>query len=162
VSALTHSLVFRFAKPRERQLLEDLQRRASLVYPAYREALLANPGVIHLPLAQLEDRRVRVAEQGGQAAGFIVVLPRDAQTCELDGLFVEPGHWKRGIGRALMLDAFALACAQGARTMEVLANPYAEGFYEKLDFVCIGTMQTQFGIGSKMRRNLVVSQFEPP
>jgi GNAT superfamily N-acetyltransferase len=147
-------LVFRFAKPQERQSLEDLQRRASLVYPAYREALLANLGVIQLPLAQLEDRRVRVAEQGGQAVGFTVVLPRGARTCELDGLFVEPDHWKRGIGRALMLDAFARAGAQGAHTMEVLANPYADGFYEKLGFACIGTMQTQFGIGSKMRRNL--------
>ena len=86
--------------------------------------------------------------------GFTAVLPRDAQACDLDGLFVEPDRWKQGIGRALVQDAFALALGSGARTMHVMANPYAEGFYAKLGFVRTGTVQTQFGIGSKMRRNL--------
>ena len=146
--------VFRFGLAEERERLEDLQRRASLVYDAYRDALLANPGVIHLPMPQLEEQRVRVAERGGRVAGFSVVLPRADESCELDGLFVEPDHWKSGIGRALMQDAFALARAQGARTMHVLANPYAEGFYKKLGFACTGIVQTQLGIGSKMHRSL--------
>jgi GNAT superfamily N-acetyltransferase len=132
--------------------LEELQRRASLVYDDYREALLANPGAIHLPLAQLQARQVRVVELDGQAMGFTVVLPRDGETYELDGLFVEPDHWKRGIGRALMQDAFVLARARGARAMEVLSNPYAEGFYAKQGFLRMGTVQTQFGVAAKMRR----------
>ncbi|MBA2589033.1 MAG: GNAT family N-acetyltransferase [Alphaproteobacteria bacterium] len=148
------TLAFRFARGEERQALEDLQRRASLVHDAYRAPLLANPGAIHLPLSQLEARQVRVAEEGGQALGLTVVLPRDAQACDLDGLFVEPDRWKRGIGRALVQDTFALALADGARTMHVMANPYAEGFYAKLGFVRTGTVQTQFGIGTKMQCNL--------
>ena len=58
-------LSFRFAGASERQAREDLQRRASLVYEVYRPALLANPGAIHLPASQLEEQRVRVAEEGG-------------------------------------------------------------------------------------------------
>ncbi|MBW8708418.1 MAG: GNAT family N-acetyltransferase [Alphaproteobacteria bacterium] len=148
------ALALRFAQPRERQDLEDLQRRASLVYDGYREALLADPGAIHLPLSQIEERRVRLAERDRQVLGFTAVLPGDAESCDLDGLFVEPSHWKRGIGRALLQDAFALALGSGARTMHVMANPYAEGFYTKLGFARTGTVQTQFGIGSKMQRNL--------
>jgi GNAT superfamily N-acetyltransferase len=147
-------LVLRFAGPHERQSLEDLQRRASLVYEVYREALLANPGAIHLPLRQLEDSQVRVAQQDGEVLGFTVILPRGAGVWDLDGLFVEPGHWKRGIGRALMQDAFAQARSNSAKVMEVLANPYAEGFYGKLGFVRTGTAQTAFGIASKMRCKL--------
>ena len=147
-------LFFRFGLAQEREILEDLQRRASLVYDAYRDALLANLGAIHLPLPQLEEQRVRVAERGGRVAGFSVVLPRKNESCELDGLFVEPDRWKSGIGRALMQDAFALARAQGAWTMHVLANPYAEGFYKKLGFARTGIVQTQLGIGSKMHRPL--------
>jgi GNAT superfamily N-acetyltransferase len=154
VSQTIPSLVFRFGLAQERENLEDLQRRASLVYEAYRDALLASPGVIHLPLSQLEQQRVRLAESCGHIAGFSVVLPREPESCELDGLFVEPGQWKSGIGRALMQDAFALARAQDARIMHVLANPYAEGFYEKLGFVRTGIVQTQLGIGSKMHRRL--------
>ena len=40
-----------------------------------------------------------------------------------------------GIGRALIEDAFGLARAGGAEVMEVLANPYADGFYARLGFV---------------------------
>ena len=121
---------------------------------AYRDALLASPDLIALPRWQLEENRVRVAEKDGRALGFTAVLPRDDRTCDLDALFVEPDQWKRGIGRALMEDAFTLARAGGADVMEVLANPYADGFYARLGFVRIGTVTTPLGIGGKMRRFL--------
>ena len=148
-----NDLHFRFADLSERQGLEDLQRRASLVYEAYRHALLAHPAAIHLPLSQLQERRVRVAEADGITLGFTVVLPH-GDICELDGLFVEPAHWKRGVGRALMEDAFELGRAGGGSVMEVVANPYAEGFYTRLGFVRTGTVATQFGNAGKMRRVL--------
>jgi len=147
-------LSLRFGQPAEREQLEQLQRRASLMHDAYRDALLANPDLIALPRWQLEENRVRVAERGGRTLGFAAVLPRDRQTCDLDALFVEPDYWKRGIGRALMEDAFVLARAGGAEAMEVLANPYADGFYARLGFVWIGTVTTPLGIGGKMRRLL--------
>lgn len=147
-------LSLRFGQPAEREHLEELQRRASLMHDAYRDALLANPDMIALPRWQLEQNRVRVAERDGRVLGFTAVLPRDRQTCDLDALFVEPDRWKRGIGRALMEDAFVLARAAGAEVMEVLANPYADGFYARLGFVRIGTVATPLGIGGKMRRLL--------
>jgi GNAT superfamily N-acetyltransferase len=147
-------LGLRFGQPAEREQLEDLQRRASLMHDAYREALLANPDLIALPRWQLEENRVRVAERDGRPLGFTAVLPRDGRTCDLDALFVEPDRWKQGIGRALMEDAFVLARAAGAEVMEVLANPYADGFYTRLGFVRIGTVTTPLGIGGKMRRLL--------
>jgi GNAT superfamily N-acetyltransferase len=145
---------FRFGVAAERLRLEELQRRASLIYDAYRDALLANPDAIHLPLSQLEEKQVRVAEQGGLVLGFTAVLSREDGICDLDGLFVEPDRWRRGIGRALLQDAFAQARAGGMAVMEVLGNPYAEGFYVKLGFVRIGTMMSPFGMGLKMRRRL--------
>ncbi len=146
-------LNFRSAGAAERQALEDLQRRASLGYEVYRPALSANPGAIQLPASQLEEQRVRVAEEGGKVLGFSVVLAK-GDVCELDGLFVEPGHWRRGIGRALMEDAFALGRAGGAWMMEVTANPQSEGFYIRLGFARTGLVTTSFGIASKMRRSL--------
>ena len=65
--------------------------------------------------------------------GFSVVLPL-GNVCELDGLFVDPGHWRRGIGCALMEDAFAFGRAGGAWMMEVTASPQAEDFYARLGF----------------------------
>lgn len=144
-------LFFRFGRPEERQALEDLQRRASLIYEEDRPHLLANPEAIHLPLSQLVERFVRVAEREGQMLGFSVVLCRTAEICDLDGLFVEPDQWKHGIGRALIADAVSCAMTDGAQVMEVRANPRALGFYQKSGFICFGTEQMQFGLAHLMR-----------
>ncbi len=143
------SITIRFGLPHERGLLEELQRRASLMWEEYRPYLVANPDVIELPLAQLRENRVRVAEADGVLAGFAALLPRDG-LCELDGLFVEPPLWGRGIGRALIADALAIARAQGAVRLETVANPRAEGFYGKMGFAVIGQAQTQFGPARRM------------
>ncbi len=142
--------IIRFGRPEERSTLEELQRRASLMWEEYRPYLLASPEVIELPLAQLRDGRVRVAELGGRVAGFAALLPKDGFR-ELDGLFVEPDLWGRGIGRALIEDALAIARAGGAAAIETIANPRAEGFYLKLGFTVSGQAQTQFGPANRMK-----------
>jgi GNAT superfamily N-acetyltransferase len=151
------SLALRFGRPEERSLLEALQRRASLMWEEYRPYLLANPDVIELPLAQLQGGLVRVAELAGQVAGFSALLPKDG-FCELDGLFVEPELWSRGIGRALIADARQSARAVGAATIEVVANPRAEGFYARLGFTVSGQAQTQFGPANRMRISAFCAQ----
>jgi GNAT superfamily N-acetyltransferase len=93
---------FRLAVPAERSALEELQRRASLMWEEDRAALLANPDAIELPLEQITGGRTVVAENAGQLLGFSVVLPRDDGDAELDGLFVEPTYWRHGLGRALV------------------------------------------------------------
>jgi len=146
VSAIT----IRFGRVDERGLLEDLQRRASLMWDEYRPYLLANPDVIDLPLAQLRDGQVRVAQMNGRVAGFAALLPRHG--ChELDGLFVEPALWGRGLGRALIADALVIARAEGARAIETVANPRAEGFYMRLGFVVTGRAETPFGPANRMK-----------
>jgi GNAT superfamily N-acetyltransferase len=143
-------VIVRPGRPEERAALEDLQRRAALAWADYRSYLLANPDVIALPLAQLREQRVRVAESDGLAVGFAVLLPR-GDICDLDGLFVEPGWWGRGIGRLLVADAAARARELGALAVEAVANPHAEGFYARLGFAVTGMEQTLFGPANRMR-----------
>lgn len=144
----------RRARPAERQALEDLQRRASLAWEEYREALLAHPDAIALPLAQIEAGRVVVAEAGGVLLGFAVVLPRADGKAELDGLFVEPDHWRRGLGSRLVAAAEAMAAAGGAEALCVVANPRAEGFYAGCGFRVTGTDTTRFGPALLMEKAL--------
>lgn len=145
------TLNIRFGIPEERTDLEELQRRASLIWEEYRADLLAHPDAIQLPLSQLLENRVRVAELNSCRMGFSVVIPKSEGVSELDGLFVEPDHWGAGIGRALITDAVHLARDQGAKAIDVIANPRAEGFYEKLGFRPTGFAQTQFGPAKQMR-----------
>jgi GNAT superfamily N-acetyltransferase len=140
------TLSIRTARPDERNALEDLQRRASLMWDEYRPFLLANPEAIALPLAQLQEGWVRVAEDAGRVLGFSALVTR-GRGFDLDGLFVEPAHWGRGVGRALVRDA--VARADGAE-LTVLANPRAEGFYLRLGFAVTGREQTLFGPANRM------------
>lgn len=144
----------RDAKTAEASLLEELQRRSSDVWPEYRESLAAHPDAIELPPSFIDNDWVRVAvDDQDSAIGFSVVIPTDEAVHELDGLFVEPSHMTRGVGRALIEDAAARASSVGAQRIEVTAGP-AQGFYERVGFHLIGTAQTRFGPAVRMRREL--------
>ena len=149
-------MIIRDGRPDERNALEDLQRRASLMWDEYRPFLLANPDAIALPLDQLRNGCVRVADAGAPL-GFAVLLAK-GKVAELDGLFVEPAQWGRGVGRALMQDATARARAGGARVLETTANPRAEDFYARLGFAVGAVVRTQFGPANRMRLQLFPPQ----
>ncbi|MEO8306960.1 MAG: GNAT family N-acetyltransferase [Pseudomonadota bacterium] len=138
----------------DRASLEALQWRASLQNPTDREALLANPDAIMLPVQQIIENRVFVAEQGGKIMGFSAILPREDGNSELDALFVEPGSWRQGIGRALVDHSSTSAKSTGASYLHVVGNPHAEQFYKACGFESFGTERTRFGVGLLMKRPL--------
>ena len=86
--------------------------------------------------------------------GFAAVLPREDEGAELDALFVEPDLWKHGIGRALVDHCARIARSRGAAFLHVIGNPHAEGFYVACGFQTTGTVDTRFGVGLSMRREL--------
>lgn len=139
------------ALPEERLRLEELQRRASLALEEYRDQLEANPDAIALPAEQIEREQVLVAEIGGRVAGFAVILVADGKA-ELDGLFVEPELWRRGIGAALVEAATLKARRLGLSLLTVVASPSAKEFYERCGFTAEGETETRFGPAWKMSR----------
>jgi GNAT superfamily N-acetyltransferase len=140
--------------PAEHGALEELQRRASLAWEEDRAMLLAHPDAIELPVEQITDGRTIVAEGSRVLLGFAVVLRRDDGDAELDGLFVEPSHWRRGIGRILVTYAERLTTAEGATSLWVTANTQALGFYDSCGFVRVGEAATRFGQAPRMRKRL--------
>ena len=146
MSKSADALRIRLGKPDEREALEALQRRASLALSEYREQLASNPDAIHLPPAQVANGQVIVAELDGRIAGFAAVVAG-----ELDGLFVEPELWGRGIGRALADEAVHRARRRGY-TLWVIASPSARGFYERCGFSVEGEAETRFGPAVRMSR----------
>jgi GNAT superfamily N-acetyltransferase len=147
-------ITFRSAAADERRSLEQLQLRASLNNPGDREALLANPDAIELPLEQIVAGQVFVAERGGVVVGFASVLDRSDGDTELDGLFVEPARWRSGIGRALVDRCAAYGRGRQAATLHVIGNPHALDFYRAYGFAEVGIHQTRFGPGIVMTRSL--------
>ena len=140
------ALTLRLARPEEHDELEELQRRASLELPEYRDQLMLNPDAIYLPEGQIANGQVIVAEIGGEIAGFAAVVGG-----ELDGLFVEPDLWGHGIGRKLA-DAATHEARRKGFTLSVIANPRARRFYEHCGFAVEGEVQTRFGPALRMTK----------
>ena len=71
----------------------------------------------------------RVACRGERIAGVYGLSPVDAETVELEALFVEPGDIGSGVGRRLVDDAIAVARSKGFSRIRIQGDPNAEGFY---------------------------------
>ena len=144
-------MLLRLARIEELGELEDLQRRASLALDEDREALLSHPDAIALPAAHIERGDALVAELDGRIAGFAVLLDRD-DSAEVDGLFVEPDLWRRGIGTALVEEAIHRARSRGLSLLTVVAGPSAKEFYKACGFTVEGAAETRFGPALRMSR----------
>lgn len=93
-----------------------------------------------------------VAEWNREIVGFCDVVPsrdKDANpqtTAEIVAIYIHPGHWRRGAGRALCLRALEVARNEhfAAVTLWALAsNNAARGFYETIGFRRDGTTKTE-------------------
>jgi N-acetylglutamate synthase-like GNAT family acetyltransferase len=150
-----HQVTVRTALIADQKSLEALQWRASLENSGDREALLANPELIELPLQQIEAGGVFVAEVANSIKGFAAMLPLEDGNAELDSLFVEPEFWRHAIGRILQEPRSVAAKISGAAEIHVIGNPHAEGFYNTCGFEKLGVKQMQFGVGLLMKRTLL-------
>jgi GNAT superfamily N-acetyltransferase len=145
----------RDAMPDEVEALKSLRRRSSSIWEADRGPLAADPGAAELPPDAIREQRVRVAVGANERlVGFSLVLPTRKRVCELDGLFVDPDFLHRGVGRSLMSDVVERARGEHAKRLDVIADPRATGFYERMGFRSAGQVTTWSGPALRMRVGL--------
>lgn len=85
----------------------------------------------------IEENWVFLATDGNRILGWCAVS-EEGEEYWLDYCWVLPEAAGRGIGRALIRQAFRLAAELSSLTLKVIADPNAEGFYRKLGFRPIG------------------------
>lgn len=79
----------------------------------------------------LTNNDVFVAEKNGNIVGFYALTTR-GHRAELDHLWVSPDHLGTGVGKALFVHAMRSAKGQNLSEVEILSDPNAEGFYQKM------------------------------
>ncbi len=154
MNQMKRDITIRTAVAVDQKTLEALQWRASLNNPGDREALLAHPEAISISVQHNECGNVFVAVVDGAIQGFAAVIQRTDGNWELDALFVEPEHWRQGIGRHLVEYVCLQAEASGATELHVIGNPHAQAFYEASGFESLGTVTMRFGVGLLLKRRL--------
>ena len=142
--------VIRLGIPADLPAAASVYRRASLSNAGDRDNLLAHPEYLILGPEGLAEGRTYVAEEDGSVVGF-ATWARAGGVTELEDLFVDPGWMRRGIATALVGRIVEVLRAQGARCLEVTANPHAQGFYSATGFIDSGTAETAFGTAPRKR-----------
>jgi GNAT superfamily N-acetyltransferase len=87
--------------------------------------------------AEVEARRIVVAESAGRLLGFYS-LDGEPPRGELGNLWVEPDVIGTGLGRRLWQHAMEAARAAGFTALRIDADPYAEGFYLAMGATRVG------------------------
>ena len=119
--------------------LSDLALR-SKGYWGYDEAFLdACRGELTVHAHALKVKPTWVLQENSRIWGFYVLASKTETIAELDLLYVDPEAMGRGYGRALMGHALAQARKAGNKTMGIVADPHAVGFYRAMGAVEIGS-----------------------
>lgn len=85
----------------------------------------------------IDNNWVVLAEQDDRTVGWCA-LTVSKNTCWIDYCWVLPDAAGRGIGRALVEEAMNYAAEPGLSSIKVIADPHAEGFYQRMGFTRIG------------------------
>ena len=125
-------------------VLRTVFRVASLSNEDDRANLLAHPELLELDLAGVREGRTIAAIDNGVVVGF-ATYSHDCERVELEDLFVDPDHRRRGHARRLVEAVVETARGVGAVRVEVTANEHASAFYDAAGFVQVGMADTFFG-----------------
>ena len=144
---MSRQIRIRIAHPDDKLNIIEVQRRASLASETgdILDKLLEQPELFDIDEELLANNEVIVAEIGATIVGFASFIAQDGNDAELEGMFVDPKHWRQGIGRLLIDAVTRELIAWKATRLRVVANPNALAFYKAVGFVIIGEEKTPLG-----------------
>lgn len=124
--------MIRRARPQESELLTGLTWR-SKAHWGYDEAFMhAHRAGLTITAEYIAAHPAYVIEHGNRPVGFYALEPIGEGRVELGYLFVEPGYIGQGLGRRLLEHAAATAARLGHRSMRIVSDPHAVGFYRRM------------------------------
>ena len=136
----------RQARPEEQRELTRLAVRATMHAGHDEEFIDRTIPALAVTVPMITGQWVQVAEDSSHGVvGVVWVTPTALQGIALlQGLYVDPPFWKRGIGRMLFGAAVARAIEFKAGAMMINAEPTAEGFYRRMGAIRIGEVPFYF------------------
>ena len=142
LKASASSVAVRPAKSSEAEALTSiaLLSKGSWGYPD--EYLQLWEDELTITDAYISAHVVWCAERGGTVVGFYS-LTQIAEGLELDFLYLLPDHMGQGVGSALLRHATEQAREMGVRSLRIVSDPNAEGFYTKHGALRVGMVSSK-------------------
>jgi len=139
-------MTIRPAHPSEAAALTDLAIRSKASW-GYDAAFMekARPDML-VSAGDIERAHCLLAEEHGTICGYVLTFI-DGEYAFLRDLFIEPAHFKRGLGSDLFRRAIDEAKARGAHRLTLHADPNARAFYEHFGMHCTGETPSIIGNG---------------
>ena len=134
----------RLAVVEDLDALQRVYRDTSLSNEHDRASLLAHPELLDLDPAGVHEGRTFAAIDEGTVVGFATYSQHPTHV-ELEALFVDPDHRRRGHAMRLMDMVVDTARLAGVARIEVTANEHASAFYDAAGFVQVGMVELRFG-----------------
>lgn len=126
MTSLTH---IRPARPGEETALSELARRSKAFWGYPKAWLELWESSLRIDAQKLQSYRVEVAEREGAILG-LYILAESSPDAELDALWVDPDHLRKGVGGLLLRRAMDRAREAGAARLFIDSDPHVTGFYE--------------------------------
>jgi len=104
----------------------------------------------------IENNKTYVTLVDGEVAGFYVLIDAGEKAI-LDHMWLRPGYIGQGIGRELFTHAVETATSLGASSIEIEADPNAEGFYLRMGATRIGESQYEIEGSPRLLPLLIVN-----
>jgi predicted N-acetyltransferase YhbS len=130
----------RSARPEESAALTTLCIRSKAHWGYGADFMRQSATALTITPSMIEKGRVLVAEdRHANLLGVAVVQKMDSEgKFDLARFFVEPSAIRAGIGRTLFEAVVRLVAIEGGTCLQILSDPFAEAFYERLGAVKIG------------------------
>lgn len=132
--------LLRDATASDAEALTSLARR-SKAYWGYDDAFMkACEAELNITAGRILSENILVAEVGGRIVGMVaLVTDNESNVAELEDMFVDPDCIGTGLGGVLLSRIKSMGITLGVQSIEVDADPNAQGFYERCGYQLIST-----------------------
>ena len=103
----------------------------------------------------VNHNQVYVAEREGEIVGFYALVVGE-EKAELEHMWVAPQHIGTGVGKELFFHAMQAAAGDNISTVEISADPNAEGFYRRMGARRVGEVSSEIEGQTRVLPRLLV------
>ncbi|WP_375559784.1 GNAT family N-acetyltransferase [Bernardetia sp. OM2101] len=133
---------FSLATPKNHIILTEITKKSKAYWNYSEEQLQKWDEELTITERYIEENEVYILMEKETVIAYYSFFKVDTDTIKLDNLFLLPSFIGKGYGKLLVNDFMKKVKAIQAKKIVLDADPNAELFYKKLDFITVAKLKT--------------------